>query len=79
MMTAISFHPVSRIGMVSSMKDISEVEDEITVQKPEPEVVNLLRSPGIDFQPSGPVRQPCLTYWPARLHVLRNRFLGTNS
>jgi hypothetical protein len=23
---------------------------------------NILRSPGIDSQPGGPVRQPCLTY-----------------
>ena len=32
------------------------------------ELVNLLRSPGIDSQPGGPVRQPNLTYRPARLH-----------
>jgi hypothetical protein len=31
---------------------------------PEPELVNLFRSPGIDSKPSGPVRQP------ARLHRL---------
>ncbi len=37
---------------------------------PEPGFVNLLRSPGIDSQPGGPVRQPCLTYRPARLHRL---------
>jgi hypothetical protein len=30
--------------------------------KPEPEFVNFLRSPGIDFQRGGPVRQPYLTY-----------------
>jgi hypothetical protein len=32
--------------------------------------VNLLRSPGIDSQHGGPVLQPYLTYWPARLHRL---------
>ncbi len=39
-------------------------------QNTEPEFVNLFRSPGIDFQPGGPVRQPYLTYRPARLHRL---------
>jgi hypothetical protein len=34
----------------------------------EPEFVNLLWSPGIDFQPGGPVRQPYLTSRTARLH-----------
>ncbi len=38
--------------------------------KLEPELVNLLRSPGIDFQPGGPVRQPYMTHRPARLHRL---------
>jgi hypothetical protein len=38
---------------------------------PEPVFVNLLMSQGIDSQSSGPVRQPYLTYMPAR-----NRFLG---
>jgi hypothetical protein len=46
----------------------------------EPVFVNLLRSPIIDSQPRGLVRQPYLTYWPARLHTLaepipRNQFL----
>ncbi len=36
--------------------------------RPEPVVVNLLRSPGIDSQPGVPERQPYLTYRPARLH-----------
>jgi hypothetical protein len=41
-----------------------------------------LRSPGIDSQPGGPVRQPYSSYWPAELHRLaesisRNRFLGS--
>jgi hypothetical protein len=48
----------------------------------EPEFVNLLRSPGIDSKPGGPVRQPYLTYRPDRLHELAesipwNRFLGS--
>ncbi len=48
---------------------------------PEPVFVDLLRSPGIDFQ-GRPVRQPCLSYRIARLHRLaesipRNRFLGS--
>jgi hypothetical protein len=37
---------------------------------PEPVFVDLLRSPGIDSQPGGPVRKPYLSYWPARLHGL---------
>jgi hypothetical protein len=37
------------------------------------------RSPGIDSQHGGPVRQPYLSYWPASLHGWRNRFLGTDS
>ncbi len=50
--------------------------------KAEPIFANLLRSPGIDSQPGGPVRQPHLSYWPARLHRLsesipRNRFLDS--
>jgi hypothetical protein len=43
---------------------------------PEPEFVNLLRSPGIDFQPGGPVRQPYLTYKPARLYSLAESIPG---
>ncbi len=37
----------------------------------ESEVVNILWSPGIDFQPGGPVQQYYLTYRPARLHRLQ--------
>jgi hypothetical protein len=37
-------------------------------QSPEPVFVNRLRSPGIDTQPDGPVRQPYLSYRPAMLH-----------
>jgi hypothetical protein len=45
-------------------------------------ICKLLRSPGIDSQPGGPVRRPYLLYWPARLHRLaesipRNQFLGS--
>ncbi len=45
---------------------------------------NLLRSPGIDSQPVGPVRQPYMSYQPARLHRLAesiswNRFLGSRN
>ncbi len=48
----------------------------------EPEFVNLLRRPGIDSQPGGPVRQPYMTYRPFRLHRLAksipwNRFVDS--
>ncbi len=36
----------------------------------EPVFVDLIRSPRIDFQPGGPVRQPYLSYRIARLHRL---------
>jgi hypothetical protein len=52
----------------------------ISLSRPEPEFVNLLKSPGIDSQPGGPVRQPYLTYRPARLYIgWRNQFLKINS
>jgi hypothetical protein len=46
----------------------------------EPVFVNLLRSPGIDSQPGGPVRQPYFSYRPTMLQRQvesnpRNRFL----
>jgi hypothetical protein len=41
-----------------------------TEQDPEPIFVGLLRSPGIDSLPGGPVQQPYLTYQPVRLHRL---------
>jgi hypothetical protein len=49
---------------------------------PEPVFVNLLRSPGIDSQDGGPLRQLYLLYRPDRLHRLaesipRNRCLGS--
>jgi hypothetical protein len=52
------------------------------MKKTEPVFVDLLRSPGIDSQPGGPVRQPYLLYWPAKLHgpaksISRNRFPGS--
>jgi hypothetical protein len=51
-------------------------------KKPELVFVDLLRSPRIDSQPGGSVRQPYLSYRPDRLHRLaksihRNRFLGS--
>ncbi len=50
----------------------------------EPVFVNVLRSPGIDSLPGSPVRQPILSYRPARLHRLaesipRYRFQGSIS
>jgi hypothetical protein len=52
------------------------------VRKIQSPYLNHLRSPGIDFQPGGPVRQPYLTYRFARLHRLAesipwNWFLGS--
>ncbi len=48
----------------------------IPKKNPEHVFVNLLRSPGIDSQPGGPVRQCCLTYRPARLHRLAESIPG---
>jgi hypothetical protein len=61
---------------------VSAVRPPIVYNNTEPVLVDLLRSPGIDFQPGGPVRQPYLSYRLARLHrlaesILRNRFLGS--
>ncbi len=42
----------------------------------EPEFVNILRSPGIDSQPGGPVRQPYLANRRPGYIGWRNRFLG---
>ncbi len=42
----------------------------------EPIFVSLLRSPGIDSQPGGPVRQPFLMYRPARLNSLAESIPG---
>jgi hypothetical protein len=41
----------------------------------EAKFVNLLRSPGIDSQPDGPVQQSFLTYRPARLQRLAEGLL----
>ncbi len=41
----------------------------------EPQFVNLLRSPGIDSQPGGPVQQPYLPYGPPGYIGWRNQFL----
>ncbi len=56
---------------------VGEVEE----QGPEPEFVNLLRSPGINSQLGVPVRQPYLTYHtdPSGYIGWRNRFLGIGS
>jgi hypothetical protein len=48
----------------------------------EPVFVDLLRTPGVDSQHGGPVRQHYLSYRPARIDRLaesvhRNRFLGS--
>jgi hypothetical protein len=43
---------------------------------PEPEFINILRSPGIDSQPGRWVRQPYLTYRPAWLHRLAESIPG---
>ncbi len=48
----------------------------LTLFFPESEFVNLLRSPGIDSKPDGPVRHPYLTYRPARLHRLSESIPG---
>ncbi len=42
----------------------------VGVWKPELVFANLLRSPGIDSQPGGPVLPPFLSYQLARLHRL---------
>ncbi len=65
-----------------SIKDIRLIPANLRDYCTESVFVDLLRSPGIDSQPGGPVWQPCLTYRPARLHRLtesipRNRFLGS--
>ncbi len=43
---------------------------------PEPVFVNLIRSPGIDSQPDGPVRKPYLSHRAARLHRLSESIAG---
>ncbi len=46
------------------------------MKKTEPVFVDLLRIPGIDSQPGGPVRQPYLLYWPTVLHGLAESIPG---
>ncbi len=54
---------------------------EILRNMPELLYVNIFRSPGIDSQPGGPVRQPYLMYRPDRYRLAEsipwNRFLGS--
>ncbi len=51
-------------------KKLSIVREAITLKfmSSEPEFLNLLGSPGIDSQPGGRVRQPYLSYRPAKPH-----------
>ena len=44
--------------------------------EPEHVLVNLLRGPGIDSQPGGPVREAYLSYRPARLYRLAESIPG---
>jgi hypothetical protein len=53
-----------------SMDFFTDTFSTIILVRSEPIFVNLLRSPGIDSQPDGPVRQPYLTYRPTKLHRL---------
>jgi hypothetical protein len=48
-----------------------------SIPLPEPEFVNLTRSQVTDSQLGGPVRQPHLTYRPARLHRLAESIPGS--
>jgi hypothetical protein len=68
--------------LCAESKSVTKLYKLFCVNKPEPEFVNLLRSPGIDSQSGGPVRQPYLTYRPVRLHRLAestawNPFMGS--
>ncbi len=65
------------IFLGTDLQQIIRTRRGISVGGTEPLFVFLLRSPGIDFQPGGPLRQPYLSYWPDRLHRLRNRFQGS--
>ena len=60
-----------QVCRVQIQKDlISDLMEFLSNLYPEPEFVNLLRRPGFDSQLGGPLRQPCLTYQPAKLHRL---------
>jgi hypothetical protein len=68
---------VKKLGLLFILVPLSQPSTE-------PVFADLLRSPGIDSQPCGPVRQPYLSHWPTRLHRLtesipRNRFLGSKN
>ncbi len=61
-----------------SMADGAETA--FLIFKREPELVNLLRSPGNNAQPGGPVRKHYLTYRPAKLYIgWRSRILGIDT
>ncbi len=63
--------------LISSISECKERQSSLLVEGvSEPEFVNLLRSPGIDSQPGGPVRQPYLKYRPAWLHKLAESIPG---
>jgi hypothetical protein len=71
-------------GRENSWGGDSKEKSPLSIKKNEPEPVflNLLRSPGIDSLPGGPIRHPYLSCRPARLHRHaesnpRNRFLGS--
>jgi hypothetical protein len=62
-----------------SMKARNRVRIRLSYRPARARICKPLRGAGIDYQPAGPVRQPYLLYWPARLHRLeesipRNRF-----
>jgi hypothetical protein len=70
------------ICLFSSFVLSSSLPSCLSISCSEPVFVNLLRNPGIVSQPGVTVRQPYLSYRPARLHRLaesisRNRFLGS--
>jgi hypothetical protein len=49
------------------------------LRRPEPVFVDLLRGPGIDSQPGGPVRNPICRTGPPCYIGWRNRFLGIDA
>jgi hypothetical protein len=53
--------------------------DQQTGLKAEPVFVDLLRRPGIDSQPGGPVRNPICRTGPPGYIGWRNRFLGIDA
>ncbi len=76
------YESVLQAGMTISDLYVIHSEGSGSGSAEEPKFVNFFRSPGIDSQPGGPVRQHYLTYRPTRLHRLAesislNRFLGS--